>query len=216
MTGGGIRWTLRPLLNKTILGFCDPPLPHGQCWMSTGPPSSKQLKTHCTPLSTRSKQAAPSVSCQDGKPSIYIIFSDKELVFCSTFNHSFTILGKGTASSLCASPWEAAMPGFLSACCVTFHLYNLSIHILQDSRNTLRFLRTTQYYYFKLLKERPGTTGRTVFWCSLPCICMHQEPLPSTGHCYLCTNRFGHVQMLWGHGLDTRVLNSFLHFLSQP
>lgn len=161
----------------------------------------------------RGKRATPSVSRQEGKQSIYITVPDKELVFYSTFNHSFTILGKGTASSLRTSPQEAPVPGFPFVCCVTFHLDKLPIH---KPPRQQEHTQISQNYsgHFKLLKERPGTPGRTVFRCSPPCTCMHQEPLPSTGHCYLCTNRPGHAQMLWGHVPDTRVLNSFLHFLS--
>lgn len=94
------------------------------------------------------------------------------------------------------------MPGFPSVCCVTFHLHNLPIHKPPRQQEHTQ-ISQNHSGHSRLLKERPDTAGRTLFWCSPSCTYMHQEPLPSTGHCYLCTNRPGHAQMLWGHVPDT-------------
>lgn len=151
------------------------------------------------------------MSCQDGKQRIYITVSDKELLFCSTFNHiSLSLVKEQQVPSV---PWGGCARVSLCLLCdlPPAQLSHPSPSIpmtagtLSDFSGLLRTLQTAQR------KPWPCWQG-----CVLVQPPVHQEPLPSTVPCCLCTDRPGHAQLLWGHVPDTRVLDAFLHFLSQP
>lgn len=99
---------------------------------------------------------------------------DRELVFCSTFNHSFTSLGKGSASSLRLRP--------ASAKASLQPLFNLLCHDNLHRYKPPRQQQRTQISqncsgHFALLKQGTGCT----------------RALHSLGHRCLCANMPGHA-----------------------